>query len=237
MPGTNSARRFKKEKRRRMNVEAIIEKVQEVLQHHGYDATDPEEIPRLVHQMAQGNGAPATTGIARPRRITAVQIELAEPDDMDFAPPTRVVEARSVPSGARPISAPSQRLIEPHLPDDIMETYQKGQERLLNRVETSGVHYRDNGNPEVEGRTFTVHPESPALDHQSNNIPGPPPDNDESLFGDPDGDDFEETFGSGNEKANPHTGLTPSQARETLEQVLGRQIPAPIMGGKNTLKE
>ena len=220
--GSNSKRKYRKERQRRMNAEEVLLQCEQVLQRFGQSYSLQEDIPKILFSLLQESQTGVVTTATPRKQVQTSRVEIAfefaMPDENEFEDEPLIIEASS--SGAKEI--------EEKLPDDVLAQWQAAQDRLLNRVETQGIHYKNNAGPST-GKKLSIHPEAPILSHRTEEIPSP--GDDEPVTG-----SFEDVVGAPGERRNPKTGLTPSEARKILEGALGRKIEAPTPGPRNTLK-
>jgi hypothetical protein len=245
--------KFKKEKRKRMQLEGILSSMMGIARQHGYEVRNPQELPGVLREIMAGEPlkATGTDGIslqpdARHHTELHVTLEVApaQPDEWGFEPEEQPQTTE------RPAIAPPNPI-----DDEMMEQYQAGLDKVMARVEQNGVRYKNSGNPEVEGRRMAPHPSAaPKTPPRPAGRPqGAPPAEDDWGFddadfgiGDPDLDenDFQASddgevgaAGPDDEMVNSKTGLSLAQQRNIIAKVTGKVPPAPQGGRPNTLKQ
>lgn len=232
--GFSNRRRLKKEVRMRKTAQEILEQTVALLRANGYAIHFPEQIPEILQQAF----GPAKLHTA-PTLAPPMGLEETLDDDMDGLFDDEIIENLEFPvidmTGS---STPPSRMLAEHLPDlsgDLLEEYQRRQRAMIERIETEGVHYRNSPGP-AEGRTLTA---DPSVRPRTAPAPSPAP-----VRGSPAGpraaargpNEPTATVENNGERVNPHTGLTPTEARQKLERALGRSFPPPSAGAPNTLK-
>jgi hypothetical protein len=251
MPGANGRTKFKKEKRKRMEIEGVTSTLMQICRQNGIQVTSPQELPEILRGvLAQGAPTMQATGtdgvslapdaVHQAPTHLHVTFELGGPPetDWDLEEP-----------GAQPRTAPPQLPEQFDIGPEMMERYEEGQRDMIDRVAREGVRYKNSPNPEVEGRRMSVHPsaapkpsrrpaprhnDEPVFDLGSNDLMEPVSDFDLSDPDELSGND--DLAGPNDGRVNAKTGLSLEQQRRIIAKATG-QVPVPPEGGMpNTLK-
>jgi hypothetical protein len=257
---TNSRRKLRKVKIEMGNMKAVVEAARSVLERYGYTMSFSEEIPQILEEILSALPAPTeetalafpnldpSTVIAKPavpkaipeypdldpleglERMGRMDLLAALEEDLEESAPLRTLSADE---DEAPMSV-----------EEMQRAYEAKNAQLYARVEREGIHYRDNANPEVEGRRMVAHPSvapaaAPTTPPVRTAPPKPGPRNvQRPTAGPPEpvGPASKPSSQPGDDRFDPKTGLTIGQKRMLLErQGIVTSVPEP--SGPNLLKQ
>ena len=255
MPGANGRTKFKKEKRKRMEIEAVTSAMMRICQQHGFEVTNAQELPGILKRVLSGEGAQTPVPAARPalqpdvvhsHTDIHVIVELGSAPDADWDLDSKASQARAAPT-TTPAALPEHLEID----DEMLAAYQDGQNKVIARVARDGVQYKNSPSPHtVEGRPMSVHPSAAPTRRGPQRTA--PPDGLEPFgveFNDPGGFDLADpddltressndaiSSGDDDSPVNLKTGLSLEQQRDLIAKATGSRPLQPEAGMPNTMK-